>query len=282
MTPAAATQLVITQQPPATVKVSSRLRPESLDRGRVRQRGDDRLRHVSVAFANNPTGATLGGTLSVTASQGVASFTNLTINKTGSGYTLQVSSSGLTSATSNPINVTKNGKTASTLLASGREPGHGSLAGAAGARQPGSLGRPGFKKRHGRSDEARATPARKEVGHSSLTEHRNRVRLECPTYIRPMHSVDLTSSLTAGDSKESKPQPGAPVRNDRLTPDSLEAAADDAGVMDGVSGVAVAQVILDQPEIITPICEGEAAGVPQHMRVNLRQAGASPRSRSGN
>ena len=45
VTPAAATQLVITQQPPATVKVSSPLRPESLDRGRVRQRGDDRLRH---------------------------------------------------------------------------------------------------------------------------------------------------------------------------------------------------------------------------------------------
>ena len=77
---------------------------------------------VSVAFANNPTGATLGGTLSVTASQGVASFTNLTINKIGSGYTLRVSSSGLTSATSNPINVTKNGKAPSTLLAPAGNP----------------------------------------------------------------------------------------------------------------------------------------------------------------
>src|SRR5206468_8138236 len=70
---------------------------------------------VSVALASNPTGATLGGTLTVNASQGVASFTNLTINKTGSGYTLRVSSSGLTSATSNPINVTKNGRAPSTL-----------------------------------------------------------------------------------------------------------------------------------------------------------------------
>ena len=60
-------------------------------------------------LANNPTGATLGGTLTVTASQGVATFANLTINKIGSGYTLRVSSSGLTSATSNPISVTKNG-----------------------------------------------------------------------------------------------------------------------------------------------------------------------------
>ena len=45
VTPAAATQLVITQQPPATVKVSSPLRPAGLDRGPVRQRGDDRLQH---------------------------------------------------------------------------------------------------------------------------------------------------------------------------------------------------------------------------------------------
>ena len=41
-------------------------------------------------------------------------------------------------------------------------------------------------------------------------------------------------------------------------PDALEPAADDAGVMDGVSGVAMAQVILDQPEIVTPIRQSEA------------------------
>ena len=70
---------------------------------------------VSVAFASNPTGATLGGTTSVTASSGVASFTNLTINKTGSGYTLRVSSTGLTSATSHPIKVTRSGSAPSQL-----------------------------------------------------------------------------------------------------------------------------------------------------------------------
>jgi hypothetical protein len=30
--------------------------------------------------------------------------------------------------------------------------------------------------------------------------------------------------------------------------------------MDGVSGIAVAQVILDQPEIVSPIRQSEAAG----------------------
>ncbi len=77
---------------------------------------------VSIAFANNPTGATLGGTLTVTARQGVASFTNLTINKVGSGYTLRVSCSGLTLATSNPIDVTKTGYAAGGLLAPAGNP----------------------------------------------------------------------------------------------------------------------------------------------------------------
>ena len=57
---------------------------------------------VKVALGNNPTGAKLGGTLSVTASKGVATFSGLTINKVGSGYTLQLTSSGLTSATHEP------------------------------------------------------------------------------------------------------------------------------------------------------------------------------------
>src|SRR5262249_33991238 len=52
----------------------------------------------------------LGGTLSATASQGVATFSGLTINKVGSGYTLQVTSSGLSSAVTNAIDVTKTGK----------------------------------------------------------------------------------------------------------------------------------------------------------------------------
>ena len=61
---------------------------------------------VKVALANNPTGAKLGGTLSVKASQGVAKFSGLTLNKVGSGYTLQLTSSGLTGAVTNAITVT--------------------------------------------------------------------------------------------------------------------------------------------------------------------------------
>jgi hypothetical protein len=111
VTPAAATQLVITQQPSTTVKLSSPFALQASIEDAYGNLVTTASGTVSVAFASNPTGATLGGTLTVTASQGVASFTNLTINKVGSGYTLRVSSSGLTSTVSNYINVTKSGKT---------------------------------------------------------------------------------------------------------------------------------------------------------------------------
>src|SRR5262249_28925851 len=117
VTPAAATQFVITQQPPASVQVNKTFALNASIEDAYGNVVTTASNRASVAFANNPTGATLGGTLTVTASQGVASFTNLTLNKIGSGYTLRVSGSGLTSATSNPISVTKSGKTASTLLA---------------------------------------------------------------------------------------------------------------------------------------------------------------------
>ena len=93
---------------------------------------------MQVAFASNPTGATLGGTLSVTASQGVATFSGLTINKTGSGYTLQVTSSGLSSAVTNAMKVSKTA-TSSPAVAQGAINALDG-AGPAGPREPGCLG----------------------------------------------------------------------------------------------------------------------------------------------
>jgi streptogramin lyase len=122
VTPAAATQLVITQQPPATVQVNKTFALKASIEDVYGNVVTTASGTVSVAFASNPTGATLGGTLTVATSGGVASFTNLTINKVGSGYTLRVSGSGLTSATSNPNNVTKTGKAAGTMLAPAASP----------------------------------------------------------------------------------------------------------------------------------------------------------------
>jgi hypothetical protein len=61
---------------------------------------------VAIALDNDPTAATLGGTLTVTASGGVADFPNLVIATLGHGYTLQATSTGLTSGTSPGFDVT--------------------------------------------------------------------------------------------------------------------------------------------------------------------------------
>lgn len=50
---------------------------------------------ISVAIGTNPAGGTLSGTTSVAVVNGVASFSNLAIDKTGAGYTLTASSAGL-------------------------------------------------------------------------------------------------------------------------------------------------------------------------------------------
>ena len=97
---------MVTQQPPASVTAGSPfgLTVEAEDSSGNLDSSFNGT--VTVALANNPGGATLGGTLSVTASNGVATFSGLTLNKAASGYTLLVSSSGLDSATTGAITVT--------------------------------------------------------------------------------------------------------------------------------------------------------------------------------
>jgi hypothetical protein len=68
---------------------------------------------VGIAIANNPGGGTLSGTTPAAAVNGTATFSNLSIDKAGVGYTLQVTSSGLTSATSATFTI--NAGTASKL-----------------------------------------------------------------------------------------------------------------------------------------------------------------------
>src|SRR5207247_6345429 len=50
--------------------------------------------NVAMALGANPGGGTLSGTTPVAAVGGVATFTDLIINKTGTGYTLTASASG--------------------------------------------------------------------------------------------------------------------------------------------------------------------------------------------
>src|SRR5215217_5636412 len=60
-------------------------------------------------------------------------------------------------------------------------------------------------------------------------------------------------------------------------PEPLEPAADHAGVMDGVLGVAMAQVVLNEAQIVALVGKVEAARVAQHVRMD----GPEPRPLSG-
>jgi hypothetical protein len=61
---------------------------------------------VKIALGANPGSARLGGSLSVAAVRGVATFTDLTVSAPGGGYTLVASDGRLTSATSSPFDIT--------------------------------------------------------------------------------------------------------------------------------------------------------------------------------
>src|SRR5437773_245212 len=61
---------------------------------------------ITVALGANPGGGTVAGTTSVNAVSGVATFSTLSINNAGTGYTLVASASGLTGATSTAFNIT--------------------------------------------------------------------------------------------------------------------------------------------------------------------------------
>ncbi len=60
---------------------------------------------VTLSLANNPGNSVLGGTLSVQASGGVATFSGLTISNPGLAYTLQVSATGATPITTSAVDV---------------------------------------------------------------------------------------------------------------------------------------------------------------------------------
>ena len=76
--------------------------------------------NVTLAFVANPGSATLGGTLTVPAVAGVATFSNISVSAVGTGYTLKASSTGLTDITSTTFNITPIG--AATTLAFQTQP----------------------------------------------------------------------------------------------------------------------------------------------------------------
>src|SRR4029077_592012 len=62
--------------------------------------------NVTIAIGTNPGAGSLSGTTTVAASNGVATFTTLSINRAGAGYTLTAAATGQSGATSTPFTIT--------------------------------------------------------------------------------------------------------------------------------------------------------------------------------
>ncbi len=101
----AAPQLVIVSQPPVSVTAGAAFMVSVAAEDGQGNIDTGFTGTITVALAGNPGSSTLGGTLTAVATNGVAVFSNLTLNKVGIGYTLQVAGSGLLSTTSSAISV---------------------------------------------------------------------------------------------------------------------------------------------------------------------------------
>jgi len=60
---------------------------------------------VTLALFSNPTGATLGGTTTQNAASGVATFNNITLDRSGEGFTFQATGSALNSTISDEFTI---------------------------------------------------------------------------------------------------------------------------------------------------------------------------------
>jgi hypothetical protein len=87
---------------------------------------------VSLGFALNPGGATLGGTTTANAVAGIATFTGISLNRPGSGYAFVASAAGLSSGNSSTFSISI-GPASTIFLVSG---GSQTASGGAALAQP--------------------------------------------------------------------------------------------------------------------------------------------------
>ncbi|KPJ58209.1 MAG: hypothetical protein AMJ46_14515 [Latescibacteria bacterium DG_63] len=106
ITAVTATKLVFTVQPSDTVAgttITPAITVEAQDD--LGNTDIDYSADISIAILDNPGGGTLSGTTTVSPSGGVATFSNLSIDNPGVGYTLRATSGSLTEATSEAFNI---------------------------------------------------------------------------------------------------------------------------------------------------------------------------------
>ncbi len=104
----AASQLVVTAQPPGQVIAGDQFGVVVSAEDPAGQVDPSFDGSVTIAMGNDPTGAALGGTLTVTASQGEAVFGNLSISQLGDGYTLKMGTSRFPSISTDKFDIIAN------------------------------------------------------------------------------------------------------------------------------------------------------------------------------
>jgi streptogramin lyase len=100
-----ATQVDISTQPPSGVTASQGFGVVAVVKNASNQVDTYYNGPVTLSLGQNPGGSTSFGSPSATAVNGVATFTGLTLDQAGTGYTIVAASPGLTSKTSSPITV---------------------------------------------------------------------------------------------------------------------------------------------------------------------------------
>jgi hypothetical protein len=105
--PGVATKLEFTQQP-TSAGAAATIAPVkvSVEDANGNVETTDSTTSVTLAIGTNPNGGTLTGTVTQSVVSGVATFSGLSINNAGTGYTLTASSSGLTGDTSSSFDIT--------------------------------------------------------------------------------------------------------------------------------------------------------------------------------
>jgi hypothetical protein len=101
-------QLVVTTQPAISISAGNSFDVQVLAEDDAGNVDPSFSGSVTIALANNPGNAFLGGTLTVEPVNGVADFQNLQVDHIGRGYTLQASSDGLAPVRTSSFNVTAN------------------------------------------------------------------------------------------------------------------------------------------------------------------------------
>jgi hypothetical protein len=105
VTPAAPARLVVVSEPPSQVNVAAPFGVVVAVEDIYGNLEPNVGGQVSFRLASEPGRAALGGTLSVAINQGLATFSNLTLSRAGSGFTLVASDPGLAPAKTTPLGV---------------------------------------------------------------------------------------------------------------------------------------------------------------------------------